>query len=205
MNSINNTTSSIQNDGTSSGSTLTTSSTVAKVNVAEQRAKVLATFTMLVNALGTDLPDVTTFLFRDQTITKADAITKLSARITAAENTKAARLALQAAVAAETQIAQEVAPIRSDIKGFLSNRFGKNSPKLQKFGFTPAKTPQKSVASKAQGVAKAKATREALGTKGKKQRKAAAAAIVAPAPVQAPPAPPVPAAPAAGSNGSSKS
>jgi hypothetical protein len=153
-----------------------------------------AQFTALVNGITTVLIDVTQFVFASGTIAKADLVNRFSSRIAAAENTKAARLALHNAVAAEAKVAAEVAPYRIDMRNYLIMRYGKSSPMLQTFGFTQAKAPQKSAAAKAAGVAKARATRAAIGTKGKKQRKLAAKALneppaQPPAPAPSPPAP----------------
>jgi hypothetical protein len=176
------------------------------MNVSQLKAKVEAQFTALVNGINTVLIDVTQFLFASGTIAKADLVSKFSSRIAAAENTKAARLALHNAVAAEAKIAAEVAPYRTDMRNYLVMRYGKGSPMLQTFGFTQAKVPQTGAVARAQGVTKALATRKALGTKGKKQRKLAAKALkqtpaqpAAPAasPVPVQPSPPAPAKPGA--------
>jgi len=180
----------VQNDGTTSPSTMTTNTTVGKINVAAQRAKVEAQFTALVNGINTQLTDVSAFVFLEQSIPKAQVVSRLTARIDAAEKTKTARLALGAAVVAEAQSVAGTTPLVVGLKTFLQSRFGKKSPKLQTFGFTQAKTTQKSVAAKSVSVAKAKATRTAIGTKGKKQRKAAVAALATSAAVQAPVTPP---------------
>jgi hypothetical protein len=185
-----NTNTTSQNGGTDSpGPSTPGSTTVSKINVSQLKAKVEAQFTALVNGINTVLTDVTEFLFASGTIAQADLVQKFSSRIAAAEKTKAARLALHNAVAAEAKIAAEVAPFRTDLKNYLVMRYGKTSPMLQRFGFTPAKVPQTSALARAQGVAKALATRKALGTKGKKQRKLAAKALN-----QAPPQPAAPAA-----------
>jgi hypothetical protein len=182
------TTPTIQNDGTSSPSTFTTDTTIGKINVAELRAKVLAQFTAMVNGIDTELTDITAFVFREQPIQKTQVVSRLEARIAAAENTKVARLALHAAVSAEALTVGDTAPLLVDLKAFLHSRYGKSNPKLQIFGITQAKTPQTSAVARARGVAKGRATRAAIGTKGKKQRKAAAqalattaAAVIAPA------------------------
>jgi hypothetical protein len=175
-------------------------------NVSQLKAKVEAQFTALVNGLNTVLTDETVFKFADGDVAKADLVTRFSSRIAAAEKTKAARLALHAAVAAEAKVAAEVAPYRADVRAYLVYRFGKGSPILQQFGFTQAKVPQTGAVARAQGVTKAVATRKALGTKGKRQRKQAAKALnqtpaqpAAPAasPVPAPPSPPAPVKPGA--------
>ena len=50
------TTTTVQNDGTTSPSTMTTNTTVGKINVAAQRAKVEAQFTALLNGIHTSSP-----------------------------------------------------------------------------------------------------------------------------------------------------
>ena len=185
-----------QTSGTDATGATPTSFTVGKVNVSAQKAKVEAQFTALVNGVETLLTDVTTFLFRNQQVPKTQVVTVFSARIAAAEKTKAARIALHQAVMDEKAAAAAAKPLVSDVKGFVTNRYGKDSPTLQQFGFTPAKAPQKSAASKASGVAKAKATKQALGPTGKKQRRTAAKALNAQAAGNAPAATP------AGTNGS---
>ena len=162
--------------------TMTTATTVGTVNVAAQRAKVIAEFQALIEGINTELTDVKSVVINQQNITRAQLVSDFQERLTAAENTKAARLAYHAAVAAEAQVAARVAPERAAVKLYLGARYGKSSPEMQKFGFTPAKTPQKTAASKAAGVAKARATREALGTMGKKQKMAALAFLAASTP-----------------------
>ena len=159
--------------------TMTTATTVSTVNIAAQRAKVIAAFQALIDGINEELTDVKTLVINKQNITKAQLISDFQERLTAAENTKAARLAYHAAVAAEAQVAARVAPERAAVKLYLAARCGKSSPEMQKFGFTPAKTPQKTAASKAAGAAKARATRDALGTMGRKQKMAALALLAA--------------------------
>jgi hypothetical protein len=94
-------------------------------------------------------------------------------------------------VAAEKATRARVAPVRSGLKQFLQSRYGKNAPELQKFGFTPAKVPQRSVASKAAGIALSEATRTARNTMGKKQRLEVTGTVAAPAAPSPAPAPAV--------------
>jgi hypothetical protein len=185
---------------TDAATAIPANTTVGKINIATQRAKVEAQFTALVNGINTYVTD-TTMVLGDQTIAKTAVVGRLQARINAAEATKAARIALHNAVAAEALTVTDTAPLVVDLKAYFQGRFGKTSPKLQTVGFTQAKVPQKSAASKAAGQAKAKATKAALGPTGKKQRKAAAKALTAnaaaPAPATTPATPPAVAAPTA--------
>jgi hypothetical protein len=114
------------------------------------------------------------------TYAKADLVTRFKTFLAAMETTKAARTALQTAVASERALLKQVAPLRAQLKTFLGLRFGKNSPEMQKFGFTQAKVPKTPVASKAQGIAQGKATRAVRGTASKKQKSKLKAPPVAP-------------------------
>ena len=183
-------TSTITTDGTDLPSTMTTATTVGSVNVSEQGAKVIAAFQALIDGINTELTDLKSLVINKQPVTKAQLLAAFQGRLTAAQNTKAARLAYHAAVATEAQVAEQVAPERAGVKLYLVQRYGKTSPELQTFGFTPAKVPQKTAASKASAATKAKATRQALGTMGKKQKKAALAILAASAPPAAQPAVP---------------
>ena len=176
----------ITTDGADLPSTMTTATTVGSVNVSEQGAKVIAAFQALIDGINNELLDLKSLVINKQTVTKKQLLTAFQGRLTAAQNTKAARLAYHAAVAAEAKVAAQVAPDRAGVKLYLVMRYGKTSPELQTFGFTPAKVPQKTAASKADGAAKAKATRQALGTMGKKQKKAALVIRAAAAPSATP-------------------
>jgi hypothetical protein len=150
--------------------TINTNTTVSQINIATQKAAVEAEYKALVFAIGTELGDVQSFLINKRAFSKAELIAKFQARIDAAERTKADRTGLHASVAAERELQKEVAPLRSGFKQFLQSRYGKNSPEMQKFGFTQAKVPQRAVATKSAAVDKAKATRVARKTQGKKQK-----------------------------------
>jgi hypothetical protein len=80
--------------------TMTTATTVGTVNVAAQRAKVIAEFQALIEGINTELTDVKSVVINQQNITRAQLVSDFQERLTAAENTKAARLAYHAAVAA---------------------------------------------------------------------------------------------------------
>jgi hypothetical protein len=145
-------------------------STVSQVNITTQKVGAEAEYRTLADAMQSDLNDVTSILMAGTTYTKDQLVTLFRSRVSAAEATKAARTAFHAAVASERATEVKVAPLRFGMKQFLSLRFGKDSPELQKFGFTQAKATKKSAASKAAGVVKAQATRKVRGTAGKKQK-----------------------------------
>jgi hypothetical protein len=145
---------------------------ITQINIAAQKADLVAGYRALVDAMTTELPDVTSVLVAKVSYTKADLIKEFQARIDAWEATKNARMTLHTMVAAERQVQLQVVPLRAGMKAFLSLRFGKNSPEIQKFGFTQIKKTQKTVQAKATGVANAIATRAARSTMGKKQKSA---------------------------------
>jgi hypothetical protein len=144
--------------------------TTTQVNITTQKVSVEAEYKALADSMSSDLADVSSILMAKTPYTKDDLIALFRSRVTAAEATKTARTALHAAVASERATDAKVAPLRAQMRMFLSLRFGKDSPELQKFGFTQAKVTKKSASSKAAGVVKAKATRAARGTTGKKQK-----------------------------------
>jgi hypothetical protein len=184
--------------------TKTTNATVSQINISTQKATVEAQYTALkAGIMSPDFNDVTSVMIGKKVYTKAELAAEVQAVLDAVEKTKADRTTLHASVGEEKATRARVGPVRAGFKQFLYSRYGKNAPELQKFGFTPAKVPQKSVAAKAAGVAQAKATRTARSTMGKKQKLDVTASEVtlsravpspAPAPAPAQTAAPAPAA-----------
>jgi hypothetical protein len=135
--------------------------------------------------------------------TCAQLVAIFQAYVNAAQATKARYQEWRGEVQAEHAAAHTMVPHRSAVKTVLEGRFGKTSTKLMTYGFEPAKTPVRTTASKTVAVAKAEATREARGTKGKKQKKSIKGNVTgviitpvtsgAPAPVTAPEASSAPA------------
>jgi hypothetical protein len=130
-----------------------------------------------------------------KTVSRADLLAKLQARIDAAVKTKNDRKLVAADVAAEKAAAAIANPLRKGVKAFAISQFGDTSPTLQQLGFVQHRTPKRKPANVAAGAARGKASRTSRGTKGKQQRAAAsqvaaaAASLPAPAqPAQLPPA-----------------
>ncbi len=82
------------------------------------------------------------------------------------------------ALAVRVQAAADGREFLKDLRAALIARLGRGAPELAQFGFAPEKprTPLTS-AQKVQKLAKAKATRDRLGTKGKRQRAEALKAL----------------------------
>src|SRR5258708_5940801 len=184
--------------------TINTNTTLTKDTIAAQKPASESAYKALLKGIETELKDVTSFLINQIVFTKQSLMERFQARIDAAEKTNADRTALHTSVAAERTLQLEVMPLRKGLKRFLESRYGNSSAELQKFGLTPAKVPQRRAATKPTGVTKAKATRVARGTKGKKQKaniKGTAPVTSASAPAQATANPPAPAAPPAAKPG----
>jgi hypothetical protein len=146
-----------------------------------------AQYKALLAGIHTQLVGDEQFIINGATLSKAALLARFQARLDAAAKTKADRTTLATTVAAERGVQLEVGALRMGFKVYLLSRYGKNSPELQKFGFTQTKKPQRPVAKKAVGIAQNKATRTARGTVGKKA-KLAIKGTVAQAPTAAPPA-----------------
>ena len=178
--------------GSLKGETTMSSNTVSQVNIATQKVTVEAEYLALIAGFGTDLAGVDPVVLLDTSYARAALLAKFQSRVDASQATKASRASLRTAVSSEQALDAEVGPLRQAMKQYLQSRFGKNSPKLQAFGFTEAKRPQKSAQSKAGAVVKMQATRDARHIMGKKQRLAikapAGAADETPAPAPETPA-----------------
>jgi hypothetical protein len=170
---------------------MTSTTGTTTIQIATQKADVVAEYTALVAGMKADLADILTFVLNDVTWTHDALVAQFEKRLQAAQTIKASRTTLQQAVADDKAVQKEVDALRNAMRGYLKARFGKNSPKLQKFGFTPNRTPKKAASVKAAAVVKAKATRVARGTKGTKQK---AAIKGSPAPTASAPAAVTPAA-----------
>jgi hypothetical protein len=158
---------------------------VTTLSVSHQKVDIEADYKTLIVGLNTELGNVDTLIIAGQTIARTDLVTRFQARVDAADAVKAGRVGLQNLVAHERAVDAETRPLRAATKVFLQGRYGKNSPKLQAFGFTQSRKAKASAATKATAQVKAKATRATLGTKGKQQKKASKKAAAA-APATAP-------------------
>jgi hypothetical protein len=159
------------------------STSTTTINVSTQRATLAALLAALVNGINTELAGVDPFVLDGTTVPHADLLARIQAVLDAIASVKAARKALQQAIASQKAALAQGRPLRAAMKRYLQANYGPTSPKLQLFGFTPARTPKTLAATKAQAQVKAKSTRAARGTKGKKAKLAihGASAPIAPA------------------------
>ncbi|HEV3191241.1 MAG TPA: hypothetical protein VGY54_12120 [Polyangiaceae bacterium] len=146
------------------------STTTSTINVTAQKATVAALLAALVKGIDTDLAGVDPFLLDGTLHARAQLLARFQAALDAFVSVKSARTALLQAVANQKAALAQTRPLRAGMKRFLQIQFGPSSPKLQDFGFTPARIPSTPVKTKAEAKVKSAATRAARGTKGKKQR-----------------------------------
>ena len=104
-------------------------------------------------------------------LTRDEVIAEFQRFITAAENTKASNQAWRANVQVERAVELEVAPIKRGVRNIVTGKFSANGAELLQFGVEPRKPTKKTAESKALAAVKAKATRDARGTKGSQQKK----------------------------------
>jgi hypothetical protein len=102
--------------------------------------------------------------------TCGDVIADLQGFVQAAEDTKASYQAWRGDVQTERKVLANVSPKRGAVRTLMESRFGKGSTQLMQLGFAPRKPGTKTIEAKAEGLVKSEATREARGTKGKKQK-----------------------------------
>jgi hypothetical protein len=165
------------------------------IQVATQQSAAIAEYTALIDGINTELTGVDVIYVDGTAFKKADLVGKFQKRLDAAKKTRDTRSALLLCVEQEKEVKTEVDPLRNGTKAFLKTYYGKQSSKLQKYGFAPDRTPVTTPATKAEAVKKAEATRQARGTAGKVQKariKAGAQPAATPSPEAAPAAAPAP-------------
>ncbi len=166
-------------------------------NITTTKVDVEALYRALIAGINANLPNVALFNLNDQQFARADLLGQFQARIDAAEAVKAAKTQWHTLVAAERALNRSVSRLRAAMRRYLEALYGADNQKLQDFGFTPAAAPKTKVAVKAEAQVKAKATRSARHTMGKRQKKDIKGTEPAPQPAPAPantsPAEPAPA------------
>jgi hypothetical protein len=149
---------------------INTDTTLSQVDITALKAKLIASYQALIGTISSDLTDTPSFVINGATYTRDQLLQLLTSRVTAAKNTLAQRTLMHEAVAAEQSVAAQVDPVRAGFKTYLLSRFGKNSPRLQKYGYTPVKPTQKAVSTKARATTLNEETRKLRGTTGKKAK-----------------------------------
>lgn len=167
---------------------------ITPTNLSQTRANLAALLSALLAGLNSVFPGVDPFVVDGETIPRATLVGRIQAALDAIAAVKAARGALQSAVATQNAAIDDARGLRAGIKRAAQSKLGPTSPRLQDLGFTPDRPRNTSSRTKAQAAAKAQATREAKGNVGKKTRKVSTLGASAPAPATPAPAPAAPAA-----------
>jgi septal ring factor EnvC (AmiA/AmiB activator) len=157
------------------------------INVTAQKATIAVLLAALVEGIRTELAGVDPIVLDGTSFARTDLLARIQATLDAIASVKSARTALLQAVTSQKAAVAQAKALRAGMKRYLQTKYGPNSPKLQKFGFTQTRTPKTLVRTKAEAKVRAAATRKARGTKGRKQRLAitgASAPVAPPAPVQ---------------------
>ncbi|MGH7297165.1 MAG: hypothetical protein ACRELB_19660, partial [Polyangiaceae bacterium] len=110
------------------------------------------------------LPDAS-FVLGTQTLTKAQVLAPLVAYGAATQQSAADETAWHLSLQQEHVAGGAARAMVDVLKPYLQGRLGKSNPQLKtQFGIPPVKAAQPSAETKARAAAKAKATRELLGT-----------------------------------------
>jgi hypothetical protein len=105
------------------------------------------------------------------TYTPADLVKLIQSRIDAAGTTNTAKATWHSTVLAGETLNTKLTPLLRTLRQYVINVYGATSPVLADFGFAPPKSATRTPEEKAAAAAKAKATRAARHTQGKKQKK----------------------------------
>lgn len=127
----------------------------------------LALIASMIEGLVKHQSDVPSLVLGSQTQTNAQLVQRLQQRVTNAKAVVTTHLAWQSAVAAASAQRLQDRQWLDDLKQTLRARFSGDASALGDFGLAPRKKRAAKPATKVAAAAKAKATREARGTKGK--------------------------------------
>jgi hypothetical protein len=109
------------------------------------------------------------FVIGKQTYALQDVLNVLQARVDTALAVNPVRAAFEAAVKADRDERSKTRAFVRDIRGLVRAMFGDNPDIIADFGLPPRRDSKLTVAELTTAIAKNKATREARGTKGKKE------------------------------------
>ena len=154
------------------------------LNLHSNATAVIAAEDTLLDELPALLPDAT-FHVNGTVLTLAQAVAKLAAHKAAYAACAKARAALHEAVLAQQALRTDVQGVAAAVEAYVVAFHGADSPHLATLGFAPTARREPSAETRALAIEKSKATRQARGTKGKRQREAIRASGTSP-PLEAP-------------------
>jgi hypothetical protein len=129
----------------------------------------LAAYQSLIDGLEQHTSDIKSLVLGTQTILNADIVSRIQQLITSAKAKAAARVTYLAAVGSNRSTLAAQLQFLDDLKQTLRARFSTSPTTLAEFGLTAHTRAKPTPTTQVAAAAKAKATRAARGTKGKKQ------------------------------------
>jgi len=153
--------------------------TISRVTIQGKDKQVL-------NGIETELQAIPTLYLGGEVFTPVSLTDFIQNRIALANTIDTTRAAWEAALSAYDAVGKKTDLVIGDLRHTVMAAFGRQSPVLASFGFSPMHVPFMTAEQRAIAVKKAKATRKARGTMGKKQKAQIKGAVpTAPAPVAA--------------------
>ncbi len=135
------------------------------------KSKQLVSILALVSGANLHFQNVPSIVFGGATYTLAQLVGLLQALAALFQGVNAARASYEAAVIDEREKSPPLEAVAKGFRKYVLTTFGNQPDILKDFGIEPPKTPvRRKVSDKAASVAKAKATRDARHTMGRKQR-----------------------------------
>jgi hypothetical protein len=148
------------------------------------RASLVAEATELAAKIESELPGAV-FVVKGVKVTLAQAKATLLGYVTAVQSTNGGRAAVHTLVGAESDALDDMRDVARAIESFVISNYGENAAQLTALNLA-AKKPTRTVAVKAEAIAKGKATREVRHTLGPRQKEALHGTVPTPAPAPTP-------------------
>jgi hypothetical protein len=123
---------------------------------------------------------------RGSAYTPAELVKLIQSRIDSAGTAATTKATWHSNVLAERAQNTSLTAVLRELRQYVIHAFGETSPVLADFGFAPPKRATRTPEQKAAAAAKAKATRAARHTMGKKQKKSVKGTVPAAAPATSP-------------------
>jgi hypothetical protein len=140
------------------------------MSITQNNAKIVATCGQRLAALKKHVKTKTAMKVGGDSMKPADIIAAYQAAIDSRAALIPQRASYKAALVARNNAEVTRQAIDKKLKAWVVNEFGADSQEAEEFGFLPTKVTEKSAETKALAVQKGRATREARGTKGKRQK-----------------------------------
>jgi hypothetical protein len=139
------------------------------LNSRSNYASIVAAEDTLIDELPGLLSNVT-FNIKGTKMTTAQVVAQLQAHQAAIATQAKAKAALHEATLAQQLLREAVQATAAAVAAYVVAVYGANSPYLATLGFAPAARQKPTLATRALAAEKSKATRQARGTKGKRQK-----------------------------------